>query len=88
MLIDFVLAETGEMMAKYSNVAMLATAAAIAMNVSAAKAEPAIGVAVAAPLTPVTLGTAAVVSVLANEAFAKKPLKTAKSSRYLPYPSR
>jgi hypothetical protein len=52
---------------------MLASVAAIAMNVSTAKAEPVIGVAVSAPLTPVTLGAAAVVTVLANEAFAKKP---------------
>lgn len=52
---------------------MLATLAAVAAHVSGAKAEPAIGVAVSAPLTPVTFGVAAVVTVLANEAFAKKP---------------
>ena len=58
---------------------MLAAAAALALIWSTAlaaspvRAEPAIGVAVVAPITPVTLGAAAVVTVLANEAFAKRP---------------
>jgi len=58
-------------MSKYANIALLA--AAVAMSAPAAKAEPVIGVAVSAPLTPVTLGAAAVVTVLANEAFAERP---------------
>jgi hypothetical protein len=40
---------------------------------TAVKAEPAVGVAVSAPINAATLGTAAVATVLANEAFAKKP---------------
>jgi hypothetical protein len=61
-------------MNEYAKFAMLAATAAIAMNVPAAKAaESAIGVAVSAPMTPVTFGVFAVVTVLANEAFAEKP---------------
>jgi hypothetical protein len=60
-------------MTKYAIFAMLAAAAAIATNAPAAKAEPAVGIAVSAPLTPVTFAAAAVLTVLANEAFAKKP---------------
>ena len=58
---------------------LLAAASAVALTVAAAvaaspaKAEPVIGVAVSVPLTPVTLGVAAVVAVVANEAFAKHP---------------
>lgn len=36
-------------------------------------AEPVIGVTISAPLTPATLGVAAVVSLVANEAFAERP---------------
>jgi hypothetical protein len=60
-------------MTKYTILATLAVAAAIATNAPAAKAEPTVSVAVSAPLTPVTLGAAAVFAVLANKAFAKKP---------------
>ena len=47
--------------------------AVTALAASPVKAEPAIGVAVVAPITPVTLGVAAAVAVIANEAFAREP---------------
>ncbi len=47
--------------------------AAAAVPAPPAKAEPAIGVTVVAPITPLTLGVAAAVVLVANEAFAKKP---------------
>lgn len=57
----------------YAKIVAMSVAAAIGIGIPSVKAEPVIGVAVSAPLTPVTLGAAAVVTVLANEAFAEKP---------------
>jgi hypothetical protein len=58
---------------RYAKIVAMSVAAAIGISMPSVKAEPVIGVSVSAPLTPVTLGAAAVVTVLANEAFAEKP---------------
>src|SRR5215471_5012930 len=64
-------------MIKTRHLLAAASAAALAVVVTVpaapAKAEPVIGVAVTAPLTPVTLGVAAAVALVANEAFAERP---------------
>jgi hypothetical protein len=60
---------------RYKLLAVSAAAliAAIALPAMPAKADPAIGVAVSAPITPITLGVGAAVVLVANEAFAERP---------------
>jgi hypothetical protein len=52
---------------------MVALLLATSTGLSPSKADPAIGVAVTAPLTPVTAGVGAVAVVVTNELLSKKP---------------
>jgi hypothetical protein len=52
---------------------LMAAGAAVVLAVGAANANPTVGVAVVAPITPVTVGIGVGVAVLGHEAFARKP---------------